>query len=207
MDRIKLSQRRFGLMLIVLLLLIGCTPKTPSVTGTLSPWTASTPIAERKLVLCKAPFDDQAVDQPVGCLLTETVAISNEEGVYNFYDIPEGTYFLIYDSGIGDFEATVKEWAGKTLEIGNSVWLSEFLDLESNTWARLYLPAGFKMGMGYEEWNQEYVGLTLQFGPSPFVMAHDISKAVEERVVYYHLIDVVEGETFQADITVVYNKE
>lgn len=206
MNKIRTSQRRFVLMLTGVLLLIGCAPKTPSITGTLSPWTASTPIAERKLALCEVS-KDELIGIPFDCLLTETVARSNEEGVYNFYDIPEGTYILIYDSGVRDFDATVKEWAGKTLEIGNGAWLTEFLNLAPNTFQRLYLPAGFKMGTGYEQWNKEYVMNTLQFGPSPFVLAHDISKANEEQTIYYPLIDVVEGETFQADITVVYHGE
>jgi hypothetical protein len=58
-------------------------------------------------------------------------------------DMPEGTYFALYDSGLSDFDQAMDRWRGETLRFGDRECLSDFLgiDLDNEEPTRTtYLP-------------------------------------------------------------------
>lgn len=171
-----------------------------SIIGVLRPWTAGTPIARRRVALCRSQGDprDGLCDLMPGTVETD------RQGRFQFYGVPAGTYFLMYDSGLSDFDAAVEEWAGKTLRFGDQEWLSDFLRVDLSEGAFEYrLPESISLSPNVD-WLSTYCLLTLSVGESPFIIAHDLESASHDRELHCALVNVVPGQTAKVDVQVLY---
>jgi hypothetical protein len=170
------------------------------VVGTVEPWGAGTPIAGRHIVLCRAVGDPRQGQ----CLLMSRAAVTDEAGRFDLGEVPEGTYFLLYDSGLSDFDQAVERWGGQTLHFGQTEWFSEFLGVDlSQERPAFRLPDGLAV-TPHEGWLQSYCTLTLLVGRSPFIIAHDIQRAAEKMELDCQVFNVVENVTRDLSVQVTY---
>ncbi|MGB3715716.1 MAG: hypothetical protein WA996_14905 [Candidatus Promineifilaceae bacterium] len=191
-------RRRFGFIAILLLVIgivAGCGESEeptaiPQIQGKLIPWGTDSPAGGRYIVLCKllGPAQDGE------CVLTETAAETDSTGAFSLSGATEGSYFVLYDSGLSDFQEALEKWGGETLDFSDMDWLSEFLGVDLRT-----EPVEFRVPEGishspHEGWLTQYCTLTLSFGNSPFIIAHDMEKAQEDRELQCLVVDVTPGE-------------
>lgn len=168
----------------------------PQIQGMLVPWGTNSPVGGRYVVLCQLSGPPQDGE----CLLMETAAETDYTGAFNISGVNEGSYFVLYDSGLSDFQKALEEWGGETLTFADMDWLSEFLDLDLRTDpVELRVPEGISHSP-HEGWLTHYCTLTLLVGNSPFIVAHDMDWAQEERDLQCLIVDVRLGE--REDITV-----
>lgn len=179
-------------------------PETPTVTvsivGVLRPWTADTPIAGRHVALCKSQGDPR---DGLCELLPHTVD-TDRQGRFQFYDVPAGTYFLLYDSGLSDFDEAMAKWGGKTLHFGDQEWLSDFLGVDFSSGEIEYrMPEGISLSPDVD-WLSSYCLLTLLVGESPFIIAHDLESVSHDRELHCAVINVLPDQTSRVDVQVLY---
>ncbi len=174
----------------------------PEIAGTIEAF-GEHPVAGRKIVLCQLVEEKDAYTTPLSCLLREQVAVSDEAGRFEFFGVGDGLYLFLYDSGLSDFDVGLAEWAGKELRIGDPEWFAiEFLGQESSEVnVKLFSEAAnLLFTYGSEAWG-EYMGLHMMVGDSPFIVAHDVQKALSENAVSMITARVGEGPqeiTFRA---------
>ena len=144
----------------------------PSISGYLMPGSDDVPIANRHIVLCERLSQEE---KNLTCKLMDTYSTSNDDGYFEFWDIPTGAYFLFYDSGWLDFEAGLEQWGGKTIEVGNVEWLVDnYCTKESNGDLTFMLPAGAKLSFGLgSNINIPFLMVYRFFVKSPFFWAHE----------------------------------
>ena len=179
-------------------------PDTPSpavsILGVFRPWTAETPVADRRVTLCASQGDPR----DGLCTLMETSVTTDRQGRFQLYDVPAGTYFLLYDSGLSDFDEALVEWGGKTLHFGDQEWLSEFLGVDlSDDGFEYRVPEGISFSP-HAGWLSSYCLLTLLVGESPFIIAHDLAQASHDRELHCALVNVLPGQTAKVDLQVLY---
>jgi hypothetical protein len=124
----------------------------------------------------------------------ETAAETDKTGAFNISGAVEGSYFVLYDSGLSDFQEALEKWGGETLVFGDMDWLSEFLGVDVRS-----EPVEFRVPEGishspHEGWLTHYCTFTLSVGNSPFIIAHDMDRAQEERDIQCLIVDVTPGE-------------
>lgn len=198
MNHQKLLQQIVG-MPLVLLVLVGCgPPPVPAVSGTLGPWRDSTPIAGRRIVLCQVIEEGGG-----GCVLMESAVTSDDQGRFEVYDVPPGEYFILYDSGLSDFDEAMERWGGQTFRWFDDEWLDEYFGLYvEGQWAELHIPEGVSPG---SDRIFAYCQFALLIGDSPFVLAHVLGQAFQdERILEPVMVEVTEGQTSQVEFQVVY---
>lgn len=214
--KINRPDRRPGLLAIIsnfalAFLLVACSGTlpfkptiTPTLVGTLEgqllPWIPDTPIVGRKIVLCQSIGDSREGN----CRLLKTATISASDGTFTFTEVPAGTYFVMYDSGLGDFDAALDRWGGEILHFNDQAWMSAFLgvDLE-NTVPVFRIPEGLNLSPN-DEWLRCYCALTLLVGNSPFIIAHNLELAMEEQDLRCQIITVRPGETSEITIQAIF---
>ena len=171
-----------------------------SVLGVFRPWTADTPVANRRVTLCGSQGDPR----DGVCTLMESSVTTDRQGRFQIYDVPTGTYFLLYDSGLSDFDEALEEWGGKTLHFGDQEWLSEFMGVDlSDDDFEYRVPEGISFSP-HAGWLSSYCLLTLLVGESPFIIAHDLEQASHERELHCALINVLPGQPARVDLQVLY---
>lgn len=200
---------RFFLLLIVIIALSACGPQilspeaptqTVSILGRLRPWRAGTPISGRRVTLCRSQGDPR----DGLCTLLEGAVTTDRQGRFQMYDVPAGTYFVLYDSGLSDFDAAMAKWGGKELHFGDREWLADFLGVASSDNGLEYrVPEGISLSP-HAGWLSSYCLLTLLVGESPFIIAHDLESASHERELHCALIDVAPGQMTRVDVQVLY---
>jgi len=177
------KRTRWLILGIIGLVLAGCGLGQPSITGDIEKY-GDYPIADRKIALCQLPggpeFEEKLTTTPVECTLLETVAVSDQKGHFEFQDVPDGVYLVFYDSGLGDFDATMEKWAGKTLRIGDTEWLLNSFLQEENPQMHLFSELANLMAMQGMQKTQQYMVLHFIVGESPFILAHDVGKMMRE---------------------------
>jgi len=174
-----------------------------SVLGVLRPWTAETPVADRRVTLCRSLGDPR----DGRCTLMESSITTDRQGRFQIYDVPAGTYFLLYDSGLSDFDTALAKWGGKTLRFGDREWLSEFLGVDLSGDAFEYrVPEGISLSP-HAGWLSTYCLLTLSVGESPFIIAHDMEQASHDRELHCALVNVLPGQPAKVDVQVLYFDE
>lgn len=206
--------KRLNVTFIVVLILgsilqAACNPRiltsaTPTATvgiiGVLKPWTISTPIAGRHLALCRSLGDPR----DGLCELMPRTVETDRQGRFQFYDVPAGTYFLLYDSGLSDFDKAMARWGGETLRFGDQAWLSDFLSVDFSEGEINYrMPEGISLSPDVD-WLSSYCLLTLLVGESPFIIAHDLQSVSHDRELHCALINVIPGQTARVDVQVLY---
>ncbi|HET6447284.1 MAG TPA: hypothetical protein VFI27_22205 [candidate division Zixibacteria bacterium] len=195
------------LFLLFLFALAGCSDSdrpsdesVSSVEGQLSPWGDYSPIENRHIVLCRV------IDQPKDgeCELMESSAVTDENGKFAVSSVPAGTYFILYDSGLTDFDEALDRWGGEMLRFGDMEWLADLLGLDLRTEAvEFRVPEGISHSP-HEGWLTQYCTLTLSVGNSPFIIAHDMVEAQEERELHCLIVDVTPGEAVSIDVQAAY---
>lgn len=170
------------------------------VSGRLHAWTPDTPIANRNVTLCRTIGDYTEGN----CELMDTAVESDDRGRFKIENVPEGIYFVLYDSGLSDFNDALQKWGGRSLHFGDRDWLIEFLGANPDDgWVTYRLPEGI-IPTPHEGWLSHYCGLTLLIGYSPFIIAHDMELARDQRQLNCFLVEVKPGETSQIDISVTF---
>ena len=168
--------------------------------GMLTPWTDDTPVAGRHIVLCRAIGSPEEL--LAKCVLMESAVTSDGQGRFQMYDVPPGSYLVLYDSGVSDFDAGLEEWGGHTFDWDDDEWLNEIfrIDEYEGGWVDIHIPEGIRVGEGITS----YCALALLIGKSPFVVAHDIDKIEQSGIFERVIVDVTEGQTSQVDFQLVY---
>lgn len=163
---------------------------TGEVCGRAEPWGTNSPISGRRLVLCQSLGDPREGN----CILMREAVTTDEEGNFDFGQVPCGTYFVLYDSGLSDFDAALVKWGGETLHFGDTAWMESFLGVDfDKAWLAFHVPEGVSISP-HDNWLQTYCLATLLAGDSPFIIAHDIEKASKEQVLRCLLVVLDEGE-------------
>ena len=165
----------------------------PSVSGMLSAWVEGIPIAGRHVVLCRIVGDRQEL--PADCVLLEAAVVSGDDGSFQFYDVPAGAYYVLYDSGRSDFDAGLERWGGETFSWDESEWQVELFgedESDDDGWVLTMMPQGYELDDDVD-FLLLYFPATLLLGDSPFIIAHDIRQAVENKVLELVVVEVTEG--------------
>ena len=194
---------------LVVAILVGCdtirpfqavaTP-IPDVVGQLLPWDSGSPVSGRHIAFCRS-IDESKTGS---CVLMEPAVISDENGVFQMSGLPAGIYFLLYDSGLSDFDAAFDRWRGETLHLGNQDWMSQLLGIDlSREWVEVHLPEGMHMSV-HAEWFTAYCTATLLVGNSPFIVAHDMEAARDKKELHCLQLDITPGQTKEVEIQVAY---
>jgi hypothetical protein len=193
MNRRKSLMQMVGLSLVLVLLnACGTTAASvPSVSGMLTPWREDIPIEGRQVVLCQIVGERQEL--PADCVLLESAVVSGEDGGFEVYDVPPGAYYVLYDSGRGDFNGGLERWGGQTFSWDDSEWQKELYWVEEpdDGMAQLLIPRGYEIDDNFD-FLLSYFPATLMLGDSPFIVAHDIGQAVEDYVLELVVVDVTE---------------
>jgi len=193
MNRRKSLMQTICLSLVLVLLNACGTTTAPvlSVSGTLTPWGEDIPIAGRQVVLCQIVGERQEL--PADCVLLESAVVSGEDGGFEFYDVPPGAYYVLYDSGRGDFDAGLERWGGQTFSWDDDEWLIELIWVEApdDGMAQLLVPLGYELKDNFD-FLRSYFPATLMLADSPFIVAHDLEQVVEDHVLELVVVDVTE---------------
>lgn len=192
------------------LTIVGCVNEIPwktaptpepggTVQGTLHAWVDGAPIKDRHIVLCRSQGDPREGN----CDLMNRAVDTDFFGRFEIADVPQGTYFVLYDSGLSDFNEALDRWGGETLHFGSLAWLSDFLgvDLE-NEEPTFRIPQGIEISP-HDDWLRPYCVVTLLVGNSPFIIAHDLELVKTEEVVSCELLTVEVDTTVQVDLQVI----
>jgi len=172
----------------------------PELTGKLVPWTATSPIDGRHVLLCQSLGDPRQGN----CLLMDSAIESDKYGRFAFYGVEIGTYFIMYDSGLSDFDSAMTQWGGQVLHFGDRVWLSEFLGVDLNEdEIELRVPDGISLSP-HTDWLSSYGVLTLMLGNSPFIIAHDMEKARDSKELQCQIVQISPGKTINVQFRVIY---
>lgn len=133
----------------------------------------------REITLCK--LGGNSSGYPVDCTVYNQSATVNTLGKFQFYDVPEGTYFILYDYTLGgvEFQEGMERWSGKILKIGDTDWLEEnYFDLFPGGEMKIAMRAGMPLELIQNPGLlMAYNALTLQVTESPFVLAHTVNYA------------------------------
>ena len=161
-------------------------PRTGGIVGRLEPWNGQELVTHRYVALCRQIQDAR----PGECDLMQRATVTDATASFSFENVPVGTYFLMLESGVGDFEAMLNEWGGKRLHLGDPVWLSDFLNVNlEEEWQTLLIPEGVPWSP-HRHWLREYCRLTLMIDQSPIIIAHDLDLAAESRQLHCLLVTV-----------------
>ncbi len=170
-----------------------------AVKGSLKPWGDTSPINDRRIVLCQIVGDERTL--PADCVLMKSSATSDAQGGFQIHKVPPGAYFILYNSGLTDFEAGLERWGGKELKLGNVEWLVKDYIVGDLTKVELYLPDGAPLPTVFNI--VRYVNLTLSLDDSPFIVSHDIEKTFSDKIVKPVIVEVREGQASQVTFPVV----
>lgn len=171
------------------------TPETPTpippavIEGQLTPPISETDtteatVSQRRVALCAL---DEDTPDSTSCTLQPPVTTTDPEGSFRFDDVEPGSYLLLYDSGLGEFDAAVGQWTDETLYPGDWPWLrDEFLELEPDASTIVHVPGGLPEGATLSR--GEYGTQTLMLDDSPFIIAHSVG--VEDEQTLLDLITI-----------------
>ncbi len=187
------------LALLAAMLLVACTPApggdpiveeaqgdvTYTVEGTLIAHNDTPSAAGIDVALCRSA--DGGAYLPADCTLLPDKATSDAAGRFTFEDVEPGVYFVLYESGRGDFDAALAAWGGRTLRPGNWAWVrDELLGLAEGETANLLLPLTANPPLDRTEYGLQ----ALLIGESPFVLAHRIEATGDRSVVRAVTVEV-----------------
>jgi hypothetical protein len=180
------------------------TPIPPAIYGKLDPWTEDTPIVGRYLALCKI----SKTEGKMNCDLMTTFVITDEQGEFEFFDVPTATYMVIHDSGIGSFEKAMEKWGGTAIRVADPAWCDKYFgeyDAGSG-WISLRIPKGANIDPNAMK---AYGQFSLGLGNSPFILAH-LPGAVfnDEPLLIRHItVEVIKGEIARLTLPITYYGE
>jgi hypothetical protein len=168
-------------ILMLCILLSACTgiPVTsqdaadrPAILGTLKLWPDGTPVAERRVVPCKVN-DESSLPE---CELMESPVITGADGSFVIDRLEPGNYFLLYESGEGDFTSAMETWGGRKLSWLEKDWIIEWLNTIG--WYGGSMDYTLPQGTTVEgDFLPGYVAFFLLQSGSPFYVAFDVDKA------------------------------
>lgn len=142
------------------------------VIGRLKPWKNEFSVDGRRIVLAKLVGDQRGI--LADCVLTNLTTTSDTEGNFQFEEVPPGKYFVLYDSGLSDFNVGLNHWTGKTLRLEDPDWLYHYFVDQVDDEILIVIPEGTLRSA--EEYVTVQMLRVLVGGRSPFVLAHDIGK-------------------------------
>ncbi len=129
-------------------------------------------IEGQRIALCRVTGESGS---PAACTLTPQVATTGEGGQFAVDGVEPGTYLLLVETGLGDFDAAVERLEGETLRPGDWPWLrDELLGLDAGEWAPVHLPDALPADAHIDRGG--YAVATFAIGSAPFVIAHDLAE-------------------------------
>jgi hypothetical protein len=133
----------------------------------------------------------------------ESAATTDQQGRFQIAAMPPGEYFVLYDSGLSDFEAALERWGGTTFRWFDEDWLDEYFGMYAGGgWAKFHQPQGVFMP---PERLRAYCQFALLLGSSPFVLAHKLGQTFQdERILEPITFEVTEGQANQIEFSVEY---
>lgn len=164
-----------------------------SIEGTILPFNEH-PVDNRQVALCKIETDYGYVEIPINCVLQEFSAVSDEDGEFTFRGVPEGSYLVLYDSGLGDFDAGMEKYAGQTIKIGDTDWVYDEFGDEFGVQIPLFVEAEQFIEINTFETYQSYTISMLMVKDSPFVVAHDTPTAISDGALVVTLLETDKEE-------------
>jgi hypothetical protein len=172
----------------------------PDLKGSVIPWGSTSKSNARKIVLCK--IVGEAIEGE--CVLMSRPSTTNHEGNFSVTGLSAGNYFILYDSGLEDFDRAMERWGGQTLYFGDADWIADFLGVDIRS-----EPVEFRVPNGishspHSGWLTQYCTLTLAVGNSPFIVAHDMKLAESERILRCHIIEFIPGQQQSIKLEVAY---
>jgi len=89
---------------------------------------------DRKIVLCLVKEvtreEDEAAVKASCVLDANLTTVTDSEGRFELQGVPDGSYMLLYDDTVEDFEVGLQEWDGKTIKVMDDDWIDQFEDEE-----------------------------------------------------------------------------
>ncbi|GAB4479003.1 MAG: hypothetical protein Kow00124_24080 [Anaerolineae bacterium] len=189
-----MTVRSIYTLLLAALLLAACTPAATlesigegtgedislTVQGTLIAHNDTPSAAGIAVALCRSV--DGGAYLPADCTLLPDKDISDAAGHFTFEDVEPGVYFVLYESGLADFDAALAAWGGRTLRPGDWAWVrDDLLGLAAGEAVNLHVPLMPAISPPLDR--TEYGLHTLLLGESPFVLAHHIEAAGDRSLV------------------------
>lgn len=169
------------LITLAALALAACRPAPPEVTPTPTPEPLASirglladadgvGVGGRQIALCRVVGE---TDPPAECVLAPAVATTGEGGRFALEGVEPGTYLLLIETGLGDFDAAVERWVGETLRPGDWPWLrDELLALDAGESVPVRLPDALPHDALIDR--GAYGVATFAVGNAPFVVAHEL---------------------------------
>ena len=179
------------LFLILAAALSACSGK--SIEGTILPYHEH-PAGNRQVALCKVETDYGYVEIPINCELQGITATSDENGEFTLRNVPEGSYLVLYDAGLGDFEAGMSKYAEQTVKIGDTDWIYDEFGDEFGVQIPLFAETEQFVEINSFETYQSYAISMLMVKGSPFVVAHDTPAAISDGALIVTLLDTDEED-------------
>lgn len=172
----------------------------PDIQGKIVSWGSYSPVGGRHIVLCKL----LGPPQEGRCRLMETAAQTDQTGTFYLSGAEEGMYFVLYDSGLADFMEALDRWGGQEMNFSDPDWLAEFLGVDIRT-----DPIEFRVPEGISHsphmgWLTHYCTLTLSVGDSPFIVAHDLELAQQDRELICLTVEIEPGQTKTIEVEAAY---
>jgi|GEM_PF-4353354 len=159
-SKIKLSI----VILMVCIMTVGCT-----LNGKLIATAEGDTISNRQIGLCQIAGD--VSNLPTDCTLMDLTSTSNEQGEFQISGISQGKYFVLYNTGLSDFQSGFDKWKGKTLKLSDINWVAS--DYCGTPLDKLTTDIHLVSGMSLMLPDIEVAIRDLYFCHSPFVLALD----------------------------------